>query len=179
MTRIRNLRPTPGVLIGTIALVFALSGAAVAATKIQTNDIAKKAVTGAKIAPDSVKGGKIRNGSVKAGDLAEGVIPVVPTQAYGRVNKAGATVAPATGSVGITGATNGGVGQICLDLAEVPIAGTATVVAGAPGAPGSTVELLISPPAGCAAPYNDALVVTKLASNQTLEDEDVYVQFVR
>ena len=179
MTRIRNLRPTPGAIIGTIALVLAMSGAAIAATKVQTNDIAKKAVTGSRIASDAVKGGKILNGSVKAVDLADGVVPTVPTQAYGRVNKTGPTVAPATGAVGITGVSTGGVGQICYDLAEVPVSGTATVVAEAAADPGSTVELVISPAAGCAAPYNDALTVTKLASNQALEDEDVYVQFVR
>ena len=53
--RITNLRPTPGVLIGVIALVFAFSGAAVAAKTIQTNDIAKRAVTGKRIARDAVK----------------------------------------------------------------------------------------------------------------------------
>ena len=92
--RISKLRPSPGVLIGTIALVFAFSGAAVAAqNKVQTNDIAKRAVTGPKIARDSVKSGKIVDGKVKERDLAPGVIPTVPEQAYGRVNKNGANVA--------------------------------------------------------------------------------------
>jgi len=178
MMRIKNLRPTPGAVIGVVALVFALTGAAVAASKIQTNDIAKRAVTGPKIASSAVKGGKIQNGSVKAQDLADGVVPTVPEHAYGRVNKAGATVAPATGAVGITGVTNGGVGQICFDLAAVPVSGSATVVSQAVGAQGSTVELVIAPPAGCPAPYVDAMTVTKLSTTGALEDEDVYVQFV-
>ena len=179
MRRIRNLRPTPGALIAVIALVFAFTGAAVAATKIQTNDIAKQAVTGSKIAKEAVKGGKILAGSVKAGKLAEGVIPTVPEFSYGRVNKSGATVAPAAGAVGITGVTNGGAGQICYDLAAIPVSGSATVAAQAVAAPGSTVELVISPAAGCPAPYTDAMTVTKLSTTQALEDEDVYVQFVR
>ena len=68
--RIRNLRPTPGVLIGAIALVFAFTGAAVAAGEINTNDIAKKTVTGSRIAKDAVKSAKIADGKIKAKDLA-------------------------------------------------------------------------------------------------------------
>ena len=43
--RISKVCPSPGVLVGTIALVFALSGAAVASNggKVQTADIAKVA----------------------------------------------------------------------------------------------------------------------------------------
>src|SRR5919198_5867856 len=112
MMRIKGLRPSPGVLIGVIALVFALAGGAYAASKIQTNDIAKKAVTGPKIAKDAIKSGKIQNGKVKAVDLAPGVVPQF---AYGRVNKAGTSVTAATGAVGITGVASGGPGVICYD----------------------------------------------------------------
>ena len=158
--RISKLRPSPGVLIGTIALVFALSGAAVAATNVQTDDIAKHAVTGKKIARDAIKSGKILDGKVKAKDLAPDVIPTVPEQAYGRVNKSGTDVAPATGAVGITGVSGGGAGVICYDLAFVPVSGTATVVRGPADQPGSTVELAITPEAGCAEPYTDASTST-------------------
>jgi hypothetical protein len=179
--RIRNLRPSPGVLIGTIALVFAFSGAAVAAKdKVQTNDIAKRAVTGSKIARDSVKSGKIVDGKVKAKDLAEGVIPAVPEQAYGRVNKSGATVAAAADAVGITGVSAGGPGVICYDLAFEPVSGTATVFGGGPAQPGSTVELVVSPAVGCAAPFTDASTLTKQTSaGKPATDEDVYVHFIR
>jgi hypothetical protein len=176
--RIRKVRPSAGAVIGTIALVFALTGAAVAATKIQTNDIAKRAVTGNRIAPDSIKGGKILNGKVKAQDLAEGVIPTVPEQAYGRVNKAGANVAPGAGAVDITGVASGGAGVICYDLAFTPVSGTATVVREAPATPGATIELIVSPPAGCAAPYNDAATTTRASDTGTAVDENVYVDFI-
>jgi len=175
--RIKNLRPSPGALIATIALVFALTGAAVAATKVQTNDIANKAVTGAKLARDSVKSGKIVDGKVKAQDLAPGV---VPQQAYGRVNKSGATVTPGAGAVGITGVASGGPGVICYDLAFAPVSGTGTVAGDAPAQPGATVELVISPTAGCAAPFTDAVTLTKLASGTNpATDKDVYVEFIR
>jgi hypothetical protein len=175
--RIKNLRPSPGALIGTIALVFAFTGAAVAATKVQTNDIAKKAVTGPKLARDSVKSGKIADGKVKAQDLAPGV---VPQQAYGRVNKSGATVTPGAGAVGITGVASGGPGVICYDLAFAPISGTGTVAGDVPAQPGATVELVINPTAGCAAPFTDAATLTKLTSGTNpATDKDVYVEFIR
>jgi hypothetical protein len=176
----RRLRPSPGVLIAVVALVFALAGGAYAASKIQTNDIAKKAVTGPKIASDAVKGGKILKGSVKGDDLAAGVIPQVPEMAYGRVNKSGANVAPVSGAVGITGVAASGQGQICYDLAFTPVSGSVMVVRKALAQPGSTAELVISPAAaGCVAPYTDAATTTKLSTTGNPTDEDLYVQFVR
>jgi hypothetical protein len=180
--RIRNLRPSPGVLIGTIALVFAFTGGAVAAKdKVQTNDIAKKAVTGNRIAKDAVKSGKIQDGKVKAKDLAPDVIPAVPQQAYGRVNKSGANVAPVTGAVGITGVAAGGQGVICYDLAFAPVSGSATVARGA-AERGATVELALGESAGCTAPYTDAATATRALQNGPTVDQpadrDVYVQFI-
>ena len=173
--RIKGLRPSPGVLIGVIALVFALAGGAYAASKIQTNDIAKKAVTGPKIAKDAIKSGKIQNGKVKAVDLAPGVVPQF---AYGRVNKAGTSVTAATGAVGITGVASGGPGVICYDLAFAPVSGSATTARKAPAALGSTTELVVGASAGCTAPFTDAATVTKNPTNGNPADEDVYVQFV-
>ena len=184
--RIRKLRPSAGALIGSIALVLAMAGGAVAATKIQTNDIAKKAVTGSRIAKDAVKGGKIANGTVKAKDLANDVIPDVTAMAYGRVNKNGANVAPANGAVGITGVANGGPGVICYDLAGQPVSGSATVVTDSTSA-GSTVSMLIGAGTGCVAPYTDAQTTTVSAptlsgtspyQEGTGANRDVYVQFV-
>ncbi len=175
--RNRKLRPSPGAIIGMVALVLALSGVAVAATKINTNDIAKRAVTGSKIAKDAVKGGKILDGKVKAKDLAPGVIPEVPQQAYGRVNKDGGNVAPVNGAVGITGTANGGPGVVCYDLAFTPVSGTATVVR-AGNDPASTVELEISPTAGCTAPYTDASTTTRNSTTGNPADESLYVDFV-
>ena len=177
-----KLRPSPGVLIATIALVFAMSGAAVAAKdQIQTNDIAKAAVTGKKIARDAVKSGKIADGKVKANDLAPGL---VPASAYGRVNKAGGPTV-ANGAVGINGVANGGPGVICYDLATAPVSGSATVATDAAPA-GSTVTMLIGAGTGCNAPFNDAQTTTTSAptvdTNPYQEgspaNRDVYVQFI-
>ena len=184
-----KLRPSPGTVLGTVAVVFALTGVAVAAPdgKVQTSDIASGAVTGKKIASKSIKSGKIADGKIKAISLAPGVIPEVPNQAYGRINKSGNTAAPATGAVGITGVASGGVGVICLDLAVAPASGSATIAqAGGPNRPGATAELAIGSALGCAAPYNDAAVSTRaptIASPpvQPLDeqaDRDVYVTFI-
>lgn len=184
--RLRKLRPSPGVLIGTIALVFAVTGGAYAATKIQTNDIAKRAVTGNRIAKDAIKSGKIADGKIKARDLEKGVLPDVPTAAYGRVNKNGGNVAPANGAVGITGVANGGPGVICYDLATPPVSGSATVATES-NAAGSTVSLLIGAGQGCVAPYTDAQTTTVGAptisgtspyQEGSAANRDVYVHFI-
>ena len=184
--RIRNLRPTPGAVIGVLALVLATTGGAYAASKIQSNDIAKRAVTGGKIARDAVKSGKIRDGKIKAKDLADNVIPSVPQQAYGRVNKNGGTVAPGAGAVGITGVSSAGAGVICYDLAFEPVSGTASVVTDSGNQPGSIVEVRVGAASGCAAPYTDAQTLTTASEevNPNYQegspaDEDVFVDFVR
>ena len=188
MSKLKRLRPTPGTLIGTIAVVFALSGVAVAqSSKIQTADIASGAVTGKKIASKSIKSGKIADGKIKAISLAPGVVPEVPKQAYGRVNKSGTTAAPVAGAVGITGAASGGTGVICLDLAATPVSGSATIVeGGGPNRPGASAELTIGQETGCSAPYTDAAVSTRALTNteppaQPLDepaDRDVFVTFI-
>jgi hypothetical protein len=184
--RIRKLRPTPGAVIGVVALVLAMTGGAYAASKIQTNDIAKRAITGGKIARDAVKSGKIRDGKIKARDLADGVIPSVPQQAYGRVYKNGTTVAPGQGSAGITGVTSGGEGVICYDLAFEPVSGTANAITDSGNQPGSTVEVRVGNAPGCAGPYTDAQTLTTTATqgDPTYQegspaDEDVFVDFIR
>ena len=178
----RGLRPSPGVLIATIALVFAMSGAAVAAKdQIQTNDIAKRAVTGKKIARDAVKSGKIADGKVKADDLAPGLITA---SAYGRINKAGGPTV-VNGAVGINGVANGGPGVICYDLAKTPVSGNAALVTDSASA-GSTVSMLIGAAAGCSAPFNDAQTTTTSAPTVDTSpyqegspaNRDVYVQFI-
>ena len=50
----------------------------------------------------------------------------------------------------------------------------------APAQPGATVELVINPTAGCAAPFTDAVTLTKLTSGTNpATDKDVYVEFIR
>ena len=94
-----------------------------------------------------MKSGKIEDGKVKAQDLAPGV---VPQQAYGRVNKSGATVTPGAGAVGITGVASGGPGVICYDLAFAPVSGTGTVAGEPRLSPGRRWSSRSIATAGCA-----------------------------
>jgi hypothetical protein len=143
-------------------------------------------VTGSRIARDAVKSGKIADGKIKARDLKDGVIPTVPTLAYGRVDKNGTNVAAAGGSVGITGVASGGPGVICYDLAAKPVSGSATIATDTSSA-GSTVSLVIGAAAGCADPYTDAQTTTvgspSLSGTSPYQEgsaanRDVYVTFV-
>jgi hypothetical protein len=73
ISRLRRLRPSPAAVIGTVALVFALSGVAVALpgkNSVATKDIKKNAVTAAKIKNGAVTGGKLGDGSVTTSKLA-------------------------------------------------------------------------------------------------------------
>lgn len=62
---------TPGTVVGVVALVFAISGAAFAGSKIGTSDIEKGAVTKPKLAKRAVRGGKIDTAAVKKAKIAE------------------------------------------------------------------------------------------------------------
>ena len=67
-------RPTPGFVIGLIALAVALSGTAWAATKIDTEDIKSKAVTSKKLDTAAVTAKKLADGAVTTGKLAGGAV---------------------------------------------------------------------------------------------------------
>lgn len=60
-----RLRPSPAMLVAMTALVLTMSGAAVAASKIDTDDIKSKAVTTKKIDKKAVTGSRLASDSVK------------------------------------------------------------------------------------------------------------------
>jgi hypothetical protein len=70
----KSRRPTPGFVIGLIALAVALSGTAWAATKIDTEDIKSKAITSKKLDTAAVTAKKIADGAVTTGKLADGAV---------------------------------------------------------------------------------------------------------
>jgi hypothetical protein len=63
-------RINPSTIIATLALFVSLSGAAVAATMIGTNQIKDGAVTKAKIASNAVTSAKVKDGSLTSADIA-------------------------------------------------------------------------------------------------------------
>jgi hypothetical protein len=65
MTRFARKRPSPATIISLIALFVALGGTGYAAFRVNTEDIAPRAVTEEKIAPGAVTGGKVRESTLK------------------------------------------------------------------------------------------------------------------
>lgn len=75
MSRLRWLRPSPGALIAVVALLLAMSGAAVAGTSlVDTSDLRRGAVTAPKIAKDAVRKAKIADGAVTSAAFAAGAV---------------------------------------------------------------------------------------------------------
>jgi hypothetical protein len=73
MSKLRQ-RPSPALVISMIALFVALGSGAYAASKIDTSDIQKEAVTGPKIAKKAIKAGKVKDGGLKGKNLEDGTI---------------------------------------------------------------------------------------------------------
>jgi hypothetical protein len=67
-------RPSPATLLAVAALVLAMGGGAYAATKIQTSDIAKSAVTTKKIAKGAVKGKRLADSAVATAKIANAAV---------------------------------------------------------------------------------------------------------
>ena len=87
MSSVKTLRPSPGLIVATAALVMAMSGAAIALpgkNSVQKNDIENGAVTGKKIAEaavgskhikgKSIKGNRIKDNGIKAKQIADGTV---------------------------------------------------------------------------------------------------------
>ena len=74
-------RPSPAMVVAIVALVTALGGGAYAASRVDTKDIAKQAVTGSKIAPNAVKGKKVRDDSLSGAKINENSLGEVPLAA--------------------------------------------------------------------------------------------------
>ncbi len=68
--KLETRRPSAALLVATIALVAALAGGAVAASKIDTSQLAKKAVTSKKLAGKAVTTSKLAGEAVTSAKLA-------------------------------------------------------------------------------------------------------------
>ncbi len=77
ISRFGRLRPSPAAVIAIVALVFALSGVAVALpgkNSVAGKDIKKNAINAAKIKKKAVTGAKLANGAVTTSKLADGAV---------------------------------------------------------------------------------------------------------
>ena len=77
MNGLKNLRPTPALVVAMAALVMAMSGAAIALpgkATVQTNDIKKSAITKKLIAKGAVGSQQIIGKSIKGNRLKDGAV---------------------------------------------------------------------------------------------------------
>src|SRR5256885_14837322 len=79
MRRIR-LRPTPGTIIASLALLVALGGTSVAAVKLT---LPKNSVGNAQLKANAVTSSKVANGSLLRADFKAGQVPAGPRGASG------------------------------------------------------------------------------------------------
>jgi hypothetical protein len=71
--------PSPGLVIAILALIVAIGGgAAFAASKIETGDIAKQAVTNKKIAKKTIKASRVANDTLGGTQINESKLGSVP-----------------------------------------------------------------------------------------------------
>ena len=72
-------RPSPSLVLSIIALIAAAGGGyAIAASKIQTSDIAKQAVTNKKIAKKTIKASRVADDTLGGKQINEGKLGTVP-----------------------------------------------------------------------------------------------------
>ena len=81
--RLSGVRPTPAMVVASVALLVAMGGTGVAATGLQIGSVGSAqlrigAVTSPKIAADAVTSAKVKNGSLSRADFAAGQVPSGP-----------------------------------------------------------------------------------------------------
>jgi len=94
--RQRIPRPSPALVVASLALLVALSGTSIAAVSqlvprnsVGTAQLQRNAVTPRKIAPNAVRTAHVLNGSLLAADFKTGQIPAGPQGAQGPPGPAG------------------------------------------------------------------------------------------
>jgi hypothetical protein len=100
-SKLSRLRPTPGVVLGAVAVFFAIGSIGYAAATIGTGDIKNGAVTKAKLHKNAVVSKKVKNHSLLCKDLKNGCVQG-PRGARGATGPAG-PAGPAGGATGPQG----------------------------------------------------------------------------
>ena len=97
MKRLLRRRPSPALVVASIALVVALGGTSYAAVVLPANSVGTK-----QLKANAVTSAKVLNGSLMKADFKTGQVPAGPAGPTGPTGPAGA--AGATGATGATGA---------------------------------------------------------------------------
>ena len=126
MKHLRQLRPSPAMVVACVALTVALGGTSVAAIEalprnsVGARQLKKNAVTGPKIKANAVNGAKVANNALTGADVNEASLGVVPsatnaTNATTATNAANAANANTLGGIAASGflrSTNEGGGAL-------------------------------------------------------------------
>ncbi len=108
MRRIPLRRPTPGLVVGCVALAVALGGTSVAAVvalprgSVGTLQLKSSAVTTKKLAGNAVTSTKVRNGSLLASDFKAGQLPAGPTGPQGPPGTPGVNAVETVNATSVT-----------------------------------------------------------------------------
>lgn len=107
----RRFLPSPALVVATLALVLAASGAGYAAAKIGTRDIEDDAITSA----------KIRDGAVALGDLRPSVADAFGVRAYASVAVSQGPTLEGARSEGFAKVERPKTGVYCLTLSDADL----------------------------------------------------------
>jgi hypothetical protein len=90
MRRVQGLRPSPATVLAALALFAALAGSVYAATKVDTRDLVRGAVTAKKLAPGAVTSKAIAPNAVQTQQIADGAVTgaKVDENSLGKVSSA-------------------------------------------------------------------------------------------
>jgi hypothetical protein len=119
-------RPSPALIVASLALLVALGGTSVAAVSVAlpkgsvgTRQLQNSSVTNLKIANNAINSAKVKNASLLRGDFAPGQLPAGPTGPQGPAGPAGAA-----GPAGPAGPA-GLVSSVTVRQASVAVPGSA------------------------------------------------------
>ena len=84
MNRLRRYRPTPSMVVASLALLVALAGTGYAATALPRNSVGN-----IQLKNNAVTAAKVKNGSLLKGDFKAGQVPAGPKGAAGPAGPAG------------------------------------------------------------------------------------------
>ena len=110
--KVKRLRPSPALVIATIALFVAIGGISWAAATIGTSDIKNGAVTAKKLHKNAVTNKKIKNNAVNSAKLQDGAVSRADQSGDQRTLwaavQSNGTVADQSGGISVTALGGGG-----------------------------------------------------------------------
>ncbi len=130
MRNLKRLRPSPAMVVASIALFLAIGGIGYAAATIGTNDIKNGAVTAKKLHKKAVTRKKIKNNAVDSAKIEDGAVSREDQSADQRTLwaavQSNGTIADQSGGISVTALGGGG---YVVDFGE-DVSGRALVATG-------------------------------------------------